>query len=128
MWPTLAGHQTTVTLLQRNEGAKQMTDQRRWSRRRVLGTTAAGAAAAVVSGGRLQEMLAARAAPATIQSGAKITYWGGLIFSPEANELLETTINDWGAANGVETEVVMINQNDLVQNVSAAVEAGTMPD
>jgi len=105
-----------------------MTAQGRWTRRRVLGTSAAGAAAAAVSAGRLQEMLAARMAPAVIQSGAKVTYWGGLIFSEEANELLETTINDWGAANGVETEVVMINQNETVQNVSAAVEAGTMPD
>ena len=105
-----------------------MTEQRRWTRRRVLGTSAAGAGAAVVGAGRLQEMLAAHMAPATIQSGAKITYWGGLIFSDEANALLEQTINDWGAANGVETEVVMINQNETVQNVSAAVESGTMPD
>src|SRR5690606_19316371 len=30
--------------------------------------------------------------------------------------------------NGVATEVVMINQNETVQRVSAAVEAGTMPD
>jgi len=105
-----------------------MTDQRRWTRRRVLGTSAAGAGAAALGAGRLQEMLAAHMAPSVLQSGAKITYWGGLIFSDEANALLEKTITDWGEANGVETEVVMINQNELIQNVSAAVENGTMPD
>jgi multiple sugar transport system substrate-binding protein len=88
----------------------------------------AGAAAVGLSGGRLQEALAARRAPAFIQAGAKVTYWGGLIFSDEANKLLEDTINAWGEANGVETEVVMINQNETVQKVSAAVESDTMPD
>lgn len=61
-------------------------------------------------------------------AGTKLTYWGGLIFSEEANKLLVDEINAWGAANGVETEVVMINQNETVQKVSAAVEAGTLPD
>ena len=58
--------------------------------------------------------------PAVAQS-KKLTYWGGLIFSEDANKLLVDTINAWGAANGVETEVVMINQNETVQKVSAAV-------
>jgi multiple sugar transport system substrate-binding protein len=105
-----------------------MTGQRRWTRRRVLGTSAAGAAAVALGGGRLQETLAARLAPATIQSGTKLTYWGGLIFSDEANNLLVDAINQWGKDNGVETEVVMINQNETVQKVSAAVESSTMPD
>ncbi len=87
-----------------------------WSRRRVLGT-GAGAAA----------MLAAGLTPARAQAG-KLVYWGGLIFSDEANQLLVDTINAWGDANGVETEVVMINQNETVQKVSAAVESNTMPD
>lgn len=105
-----------------------MTEQRRWSRRRVLGTSVAGAAAAAIGSGRLQEALAARMAPAVIQGSTKLTYWGGLIFSDEANNLLVDTINQWGKDNGVETEVVMINQNETNQKVSAAVESGTMPD
>jgi len=56
------------------------------------------------------------------------TYWGGLIFSDTANQLLVDRINAWGAERGVPVEVVMINQNETVQRVSAAVEAGTMPD
>lgn len=105
-----------------------MSNQRRFSRRRVLGTSAAGAAAVALNGGRLQEALAVRRAPAHIQLSGKVTYWGGLIFSEEANNLLVETINQWGSDNGVETEVVMINQNETVQKVSAAVESNTMPD
>ena len=89
-----------------------------WTRRRLLGTAASGLALA--GSGLL-------ARPAIAQ-GAKLTYWGGLIFSEDANKLLVDTINAWGAANGVATEVVMINQNETVQKVSAAVASNTMPD
>jgi len=65
--------------------------------------------------------------PAVAQD-AVFTYWGGLIFSETANQLLVDRINAWGAERGVPVEVVMINQNETVQRVSAAVEAGTMPD
>jgi len=89
-----------------------------WSRRKVLATAASGVALAAASGFPM---------PAIAQ-GRKLTYWGGLIFSDEANKLLTDTINAWGAANGVETEVVMINQNETTQKVSAAVSSNTMPD
>ena len=39
-----------------------MTDQRRMTRRRMLGTTAAGATAAAIGSGRLNEVLASRRA------------------------------------------------------------------
>jgi multiple sugar transport system substrate-binding protein len=61
-------------------------------------------------------------------AGTSLTYWGGLIFSDAANQMLVDEITAWGEANGVTTEVVMINQNETVQRVSAAVESGTMPD
>lgn len=56
------------------------------------------------------------------------TYWGGLIFSDVANQMLVDRINQWGQERGIQTDVVMINQNETVQRVSAAIEAGTMPD
>lgn len=90
-----------------------------WSRRRVLGTGAATAAALALG--------TSLSTPARALSG-KITYWGGLIFSDDANQLLSDTITKWGQDNGVETEVVMINQNETTQKVSAAVSSGTMPD
>lgn len=89
-----------------------------WTRRRVLGAAASGVALAAASGFPM---------PAIAQS-KKLVYWGGLIFSDDANKLLTDTINAWGAANGVATEVVMINQNETTQKVSAAVAANTMPD
>nr|WP_256515675.1 extracellular solute-binding protein [Alsobacter ponti] len=82
----------------------------------------AGAAAAALGGKR-----AALAAPA-LQKGSKVTFWGGLIFSDKANKLLVDTVNKWGADNGIQTEAVMINQNETVQKVSAAVASNTMPD
>lgn len=56
------------------------------------------------------------------------TYWGGLIFSDAANQMLVDRIEEWGAMKGIDVDVVMINQNETVQRVSAAIEAGTMPD
>ena len=91
---------------------------RGWTRRRVLGTAASGLAVAAAGGFPMPAIAQAR----------KLTYWGGLIFSEEANNLLVETINAWGAANGIDTEVVMINQNETVQKVSAAVSSNTMPD
>lgn len=94
----------------------------RWTRRRVLSTTA-GVGAVALGAGR-----SALAAPYVLKKGSRLTYWGGLIFSDVANKLLVDEINAWGAANGIETEVVMINQNETVQKVSAAVASGTLPD
>jgi len=99
-----------------------MQNSGNWTRRRVLG--AALASTALVGVGRISPALAAPA----IKKGSKITFWGGLIFSDAANKLLTDTVNKWGADNGVTTEVVMINQNETVQKVSAAVQAGSMPD
>lgn len=90
-----------------------------WTRRKVLGAAAASTAAVALGAGL--------AAPAIAQ-GKKLTYWGGLIFSDDANKLLTDTINDWGQKNGVATEVTMINQNETTQKVSAAVASNTMPD
>lgn len=67
-------------------------------------------------------------APVSAQDDDKFVYWGGLIFSEEANDAIVARIEAWGEINGIEVEVVMINQNETVQRVSAAIEAGTMPD
>jgi multiple sugar transport system substrate-binding protein len=56
------------------------------------------------------------------------TYWGGLIFSDKANNMLVDRIKQWGKERNVPVDVVMINQNETTQRVSAAVEAGTLPD
>lgn len=58
----------------------------------------------------------------------KFVYWGGLIFSEEANNAFVKAVEAWGQSKGIAVEVVMINQNETVQKVSAAIEAGTLPD
>ncbi|MEZ4615951.1 MAG: hypothetical protein R2867_10680 [Caldilineaceae bacterium] len=67
------------------------------------------------------------AEPAAGSDGV-FTYWGGLIFSDAANQMLVDRITQWGEERGIQTEVVMINQNETTQRVSAAIEAGAMPD
>src|SRR4029078_10920235 len=64
----------------------------------------------------------------TLAQDTTIPYWGGLIFSEKANNALVARAQKWGEEKGVKVEVVMINQNETVQTVSAAIEAGTMPD
>ena len=63
-----------------------------------------------------------------LQKGSKVTFWGGLIFSDKANKLLQEAVKTWGDQNGITTEVVMINQNETVQKVLAAIASNTMPD
>ena len=65
---------------------------------------------------------------ATVAQDDTFTYWGGLIFSDEANSAHVARIEEWGELRGVPVEVVMINQNETVTRVSAAIEAGTLPD
>src|SRR5687768_5026044 len=64
----------------------------------------------------------------TLAQDDTFVYWGGLIFSETANNLFVERIEQWGEEKGIDVEVVMINQNETVQAVSAAIEAGTMPD
>src|SRR4028118_2134135 len=92
-----------------------------WTRRSILHATVG----AVALGKGLS---GAVAAPYVLQKGSKLTFWGGLIFSDKANKLLQETVKAWGDQNGITTEVVMINQNETVQKVSAAIAPNTMPD
>ena len=62
------------------------------------------------------------------KDGKKFTYWIGLIFSDEANKLAVDTINDWAKLRGIEANPILVNQNNMVAQVTAAVTAGTMPD
>ena len=86
--------------------------------RRQLMAGAGGLALAAASGFPM---------PAIAQT-RKLTYWGGLVLSDIAHQLLIGAVTDWGKANGVETEVVLINVNEITQKVSAAIASGTLPD
>ena len=60
--------------------------------------------------------------------GDKFVYWGGLIFSDKANKMFEERVKEWGKQRNIPVEVVMVNQNETVQKVSAAIQAGNAPD
>jgi multiple sugar transport system substrate-binding protein len=92
-------------------------------------TTAAGSAAAPVSTTAASGSAAAgTSAPAVISSTGKLTFWGGLIFSDDANNLQTQMIKDWSTQNKIAVDVVMVNQNETNQKVAAAVTSNTMPD
>lgn len=54
-------------------------------------------------------------------------YWIGLTFPESSNDLEEKRIQAWADKVGVDVEVVKINQNEIVQQVSGALEAGSLP-
>lgn len=89
-----------------------------WSRRKVLATAASGVALAAAGTFPM---------PAIAQS-KKLTYWGGLVLNDTAHKLLIDNVTSWGKENGIETEVVLINVNEITQKVSAAIASDTLPD
>jgi multiple sugar transport system substrate-binding protein len=61
-------------------------------------------------------------------SGKKFTYWIGLIFSDIANSAAQDQIKSWGKSRGIQVDPVLVNQNNLTAQTTAALAAGTMPD
>ncbi len=57
-----------------------------------------------------------------------LTYWVGLTFSDEGNQMVVDRIKQFGEEKGIPVEAVVINQNEMVQKLSAAIEAGNLPD
>lgn len=65
---------------------------------------------------------------AAVDDSDPLTYWVGLTFSDPGNQLVVDRINQFGEEKGIPVEAVVINQNEMVQKVSAAIESGTLPD
>ncbi len=61
-------------------------------------------------------------------SNDKFVYWIGLIFSDEANSTAVRQINAWASKRGIKASPVLVNQNNTVAQITAALTAGTMPD
>jgi len=95
-------------------------------------TTVSGSAPAAASttapSGSVTTGASGTTAPAVVSSTGKMTYWGGLIFSDDANALQVQAIKDWGTQNKISIDVVMINQNETNTKVAAAIESNTLPD
>jgi len=62
------------------------------------------------------------------KDNGKFTYWIGLIFSDVANETAVDQINAWAKTRGIKADPVLVNQNNLSAQITAALAAGTMPD
>lgn len=99
----------------------------RFSRRRALAGATVGAVG-LAAGSRLSEILTARSAPAFLQGGNTLTYWGVITFSQKTDDFQVETIKQWGEENGFDVDVVMVNGNEMNMKMSAAVESGTLPD
>lgn len=54
-------------------------------------------------------------------------YWIGLTFPESSNDLEAARIKAWGENLGIKTEVVKVNQNEVVQQTSGAIEAKSLP-
>jgi len=94
----------------------------------------AGVTAALV-GLSLSPMVSANAATplqkeiaAINKSGDTFQYWIGLIFSDDANAQAVSSINAWALSRGIKANPVLVNQNNLTSQITAALTAGTMPD
>jgi ABC-type glycerol-3-phosphate transport system substrate-binding protein len=94
----------------------------------------AGVTAALV-GLSLSPMVSANAATplqkeiaAMKKSGDTFQYWIGLIFSDDANAQAVSSINAWALSRGIKANPVLVNQNNLTSQITAALTAGTMPD
>ena len=62
------------------------------------------------------------------KDNAKFTYWIGLIFSDEANATVVAQINAWAKSRGIQANPVLVNQNLMTAQITAALTAGTLPD
>lgn len=68
------------------------------------------------------------AAPAkTSGTGGTLQYWVELTFT-NAHKASEDAAKEWGRANGYEVVTTVIEDGDLPQKISAAIEANTLPD
>lgn len=56
------------------------------------------------------------------------TYWLGLTFPEDSNELEKQRIQEWGDELGIDVEIVEVNQNDTSRLVASALESNEMPD
>lgn len=90
---------------------------------RVSAMTAAGAALAAC-------------APAVQQAGGgsapaqakELSFWMWNTFAPEADEVMQTKLTEWGAANGVTIEISRDADNTQADKIMPGIEAGTLPD
>lgn len=90
---------------------------------RVSAMTAAGAA--LVACAPAVQPAGGGSAPAQAK---ELSFWMWNTFAPEADEVMQTKLNEWGAANGVTIEISRDADNTQADKIMPGIEAGTLPD
>lgn len=88
----------------------------------------AGCAGGDTAPGGTDREISAEVQAAADDFDGTFTYWLGLTFPEESNELEKERIQEWGASLGIDVEVVDVNQNETSRLVASALESNEMPD
>lgn len=64
-------------------------------------------------------------APAADKS---LSFWMWNTFAPDADELMQTKLNEWADANGVSIELSRDADSNMATKILPAIEGGTLPD
>lgn len=90
---------------------------------RVSAMTAAGAA--LVACAPAVQPAGGGSAPAQAK---ELSFWMWNTFAPAADEVMQTKLTEWGAANGVTIEISRDADNTQADKIMPGIEAGTLPD
>lgn len=91
---------------------------------RMSAMTAAGAAL-VACAPAVQPAGGGSSAPAQAK---ELSFWMWNTFAPEADEVMQQKLTEWGAANGVTIEISRDSDGDMASKYMPAIEGGTLPD
>lgn len=92
---------------------------------RVSAMTAAGAALVACAPAVQQAGGGGSSAPAQAK---ELSFWMWNTFAPAADEVMQTKLTEWAAANGVTIEISRDADNTQPDKIMPAIEAGTLPD
>jgi len=67
-------------------------------------------------------------APAAPAQAAALSFWMWNTFAPNADEIMQTKLNEWAAANNATIEISRDADPNMAQKVMPSIEAGTLPD
>lgn len=98
------------------------------NRRTFLRMSAIGAAGAALVGCTAPVAPGAGGGAAAPEEDQTLSLWMWNTFAPEADEVLEQGILDWGEANNVTVEISRDADNIMMQKIMPAIEGGTLPD
>lgn len=92
---------------------------------RVSAITAAGAALVACAPAVQQAGGGGASAPAQAK---ELSFWMWNTFAPPADEIMQTKLNEWAAANGATIEISRDADSNMSTKLLPAIEAGTLPD